>query len=168
MSNARDLADNRKLTLDTAKASTSGTNIDFTGIPVWARRVTVIFNGISTNGANDILVQLGVGSTPTTSGYNGGQSILSWPSGVVSATSSAGIPIFNNAATYVFYGQMVLLNITGNTWVGSGLVVSTTGATSTVSSGGSIALSGSLGMIRITTSTGTPTFDAGSINIMYE
>lgn len=148
--------------------STSGTSIDFTGIPSWARRVTVIFNGVSTTGSSDILVQLGTGSTPTTSGYNGGQTVLSFASGVVNSTSSAGIPVYNNAATYAFYGQMVLLNITGNTWVASGLFVSTTGNNSTVSSGGSIALSSSLGMVRITTASGTPTFDAGSINILYE
>lgn len=34
----------------TAVASTSGTSIDFTGIPAWVRRVTVMFNGVSTNG----------------------------------------------------------------------------------------------------------------------
>lgn len=152
----------------TSVASTSGTSIDFTGIPVWAKRVTVIFNGVSTTGTANILVQLGVGSTPTTSGYQGAFSILSWPSGIVTTSSTAGMPVYNNDGGYVWYGQMTLMNISGNTWVASGLVVSSTGTIATVSSGGSVPLGGSLGMIRITTATGTPTFDAGSINIMYE
>lgn len=168
MSLARDLSNNRLLTLGTSQNSTSGTNIDFTGIPVWAKRVTVIFNGVSTTGANDILLQLGVGSTPTTSGYAGGQSIFSWGSGVLSTTSTAGIPIYNNSGTYIFYGSIQFVNISGNTWVAIGSVVNSQVSNSVVACGGAITLSGTLGMIRITTSTGTPTFDAGSINIMYE
>ena len=66
---------NVPLVQGTAQNSTSGTAIDFTGIPSWAKRVTVVFNGVSTTSTSDILVQLGVGSTPTTSGYVGGQKI---------------------------------------------------------------------------------------------
>lgn len=46
---------------DTAKASTSGVAVEFTGIPSWVRRITVLFNGVSTNGVNNILVQVGTG-----------------------------------------------------------------------------------------------------------
>ena len=165
---AYDRATNGLVTAGTVQNSTSGTSIDFTGLPAGVKRVTVIFNGVSTTGTSDILVQLGVNTTPTTSGYAGGQSIFSWASGVVSTTSTAGIPIYNNLATYAFYGQMVLLNITGNTWVASGTVTTSTGLNACVMSGGAIALGGSLGMVRITTASGTPTFDAGSINIFYE
>jgi hypothetical protein len=165
---AYDRATNGLVTAGTVQNSTSGTSIDFTGLPAGVKRVTVIFNGVSTTGASDILVQLGVSSTPTASGYAGGQSIFSWGSGVVSATSTAGIPIYNNLATYAFYGQMVLLNITGNTWVASGTFTTSTGLNACVMSGGSIALGGSIGMVRITTASGTPTFDAGSLNVLYE
>ena len=58
------------LTSGTAQASTSGTAIDFTGIPSWAKRITVMFNGVSTNGTSNPQIQLGSGS-PTTSGYTG-------------------------------------------------------------------------------------------------
>jgi len=33
------------ITSGTAVASTSGTSIDFTGIPSWVKRITVMFNG---------------------------------------------------------------------------------------------------------------------------
>ena len=59
------------LTSGTAVASTSGTSITFSSIPSWAKRVTVMFNGVSTSGSSNIQVQLGAGST-TTSGYTGG------------------------------------------------------------------------------------------------
>ena len=53
----------------TAQNSTSGTAIDFTGIPSWVKRITVMFNGVSTNGTSNLLLQIGAGSV-TTSGYN--------------------------------------------------------------------------------------------------
>ena len=52
----------------TAVASTSGTSIDFTGIPSWVKRITVMLNGVSTSGTSIVQVQIGSGS-PTTSGY---------------------------------------------------------------------------------------------------
>ena len=53
----------------TAVASTSGTAITFTGIPSTAKRITVMFNGVSTNGSSDLLLQIGSGSV-TTTGYS--------------------------------------------------------------------------------------------------
>ena len=50
----------------TAVASTSGTAINFdNAIPSWAKRVIVMFQGVSTNGTGIIQVQLGTGATPT-------------------------------------------------------------------------------------------------------
>jgi len=47
------------ITSGTAVASTSGTSIDFTGIPSWVKRITVMFDVVSTNGSAIILIQLG-------------------------------------------------------------------------------------------------------------
>lgn len=158
------------INLATLQAATSGTTKDFTGIPSTARRVVILFNGVSSTGANDILIQLGVGTTPTTTGYQNSQSTLSYPSGIVNTTSTAGIPIFNNLGSYVFTGRIVLelLDSTANTWIVSGHLMSTVTTIGIVVSGGVITLSGSLGMVRLTTTTGTPTFDAGSVNISWE
>lgn len=156
--------------LATLQTTTSGTSKTFTGIPSWARRVTLLFHGVSTTGANDLLVQLGVGTTPTTSGYDHSQSTLSYPSGIVNTTSTTGIPIFNNLGTYVFTGRIVIERIdpSANTWVVSGTLMSTVTTIGSVVSGGLITLSGALGMVRLTTTTGTPTFDAGAVNISWE
>jgi hypothetical protein len=53
-----------------------------------------------------------------------------------------------------------------NVFVGSGMFRrnATTGGTTQ----GSVTLSGTLDRIRLTTANGTDTFDAGSVNIMYE
>ena len=153
----------------TAVASTSGTSIDFTSIPSWVKRVTVIFNGVSLSGTSSILMQLGVGSTPTTSGYTASQMYWLQPaSGYGGANSTNGFPTQMGSATYVMYGTMVFNLLNSNTWIGGGTLMNQITIAYMTTSNGSIALGGSLGMVRITTVNGTDTFDAGSINILYE
>lgn len=154
------------ITRATAIASTSGTTIDFTGIPSWAKRITVMFSGVSTSGASTKLVQIGSGSF-TTSGYSGGGAVIT-NTAVGGAGITNGFSLGNSgAAADVVSGNMVIQNITGNTWVAS-----FSGGGSNVNfalvSGGSLSLGGVLDRIRITTSNGTDTFDAGTVNIMYE
>ena len=66
-------AGNVPLVSGTSQASTSGTSIDFTSIPSWVKRITVMFNGVSTNGTSNLQIQLGTGATPTytVTGYLG-------------------------------------------------------------------------------------------------
>lgn len=158
--------------LGTLQATTSGTSRDFTGIPSWARRIVLLLNGVSTNASStdDLLIQLGVGTSPTTSGYQNAQSTLSYPTGILSVTSTAGIPIFYNFNAYSFTGRVVieLLDSTANTWLVNGVVITTLSTIGTIISGGAITLSGALGMVRLTTTSGTATFDAGSVNISWE
>lgn len=154
------------ITSGTAVASTSGTSIDFTGIPSWVKRITVMFNGVSTSGTSNYQVQLGNGSF-VTSGYLSANSTLnSAGSNLVTATS--GIIVFQtSAAADTCVGSLILTLISSNTWIGAGVVYRTnTGATQHMA--GSIALAGALDRLRITTVNGTDTFDAGSINILYE
>ena len=155
------------LTLGTAVNSTSGTSIDFTGIPSWVKRVTVMFNGVSTSGTSNYRIQLGTGGSPTTSGYTGSSSWTS-ASSVTSAIASGFDINANASATTAFAGLIAFTNISGNIWVGSGSFAYTAGTASTQSVSGVVTLSSVLNMLRITTVNGTDTFDAGSINIMYE
>jgi len=151
----------------TSVASTSGTSIDFTGIPSWVKRVTVMFQGVSTNGTSDYLIQIGAGSI-VTSGYLGASSVIA-VSSVASTSFTAGFGVINgaNAATCVNQGFLTLSNLSGNIWVANGIIANSDGAR-TVNCAGSVTLSGTLDRIRITTVNGTDTFDAGSINILYE
>lgn len=151
----------QRITSGTAVASTSGTSIDFTSLPAWVKRITVMFSGVSTNGSSVVQIQVGAGSV-TTSGY-----ISSWQSGTTAYTQTSGFGAQHIAsAADARIGSFVLTNITGNTWV-STAVLSSGGASMGLGSG-SIALGGTLDRVRITTVNGTDTFDAGSINIMYE
>ena len=146
------------ITSGTSQASTSGTSIDFTGIPSWVKRVTVMFNGVSTNGTSYFLIQIGSGSV-TTSGYTSACSTI---------TSTAGfVQVDSITAANVFYGYSPILLFSGTTYI-SNAAIQRYGATDGISAGVSPALSGALDRVRITTVNGTDTFDAGSINILYE
>jgi hypothetical protein len=149
----------------TAQASTSGTSIDFTGIPTGVKRITVMFQGVSTSGTSNKQVQIGSGSF-TTSGYASSYVTFS-TSTLGAATFSTGFPLYNIVAADNISGMLILTLLTGNTWVASANVA-TTGANPFGASAGSIALGGTLDRVRVTTVNGTDTFDAGSINILYE
>jgi hypothetical protein len=146
--------------------STSETSINFTGIPSWVKRITVQFAGVSTSGTSIIQVQLGDSGGIETSGYIGSTTRID---GVIAYTTySAGYLMGNQAivATTAYSGQWVITNITGNTWVENHMITEIGDATSV--GGGYKALSDTLTQLRITTVNGTDTFDAGSINILYE
>jgi hypothetical protein len=148
----------------TAVASTSGTSIDFTGIPSWVKRITVMFNGVSSNGSSNLLMQIGSGSF-TTSGYLGSGTNSTTLTGT-NYTTGFGSPLFN-VSSAVIGGTIVLTQISGNTWIASGTLARTDGA-AIGGVAGYITLGGTLDRIRITTVNGTDTFDAGTINIIYE
>jgi hypothetical protein len=150
----------------TAQASTSGTSIDFTGIPSWVKRVTVMLNGVSTNGTSPVEVRIG-SATVSTSGYSstssyGGSALQYLTSSTGFTLDTAGTAM----AAAVRSGALVLTLIGSNTWVGTGSVTET--GQSCSFSGNSPALSGTLDRVRLTTVNGTDAFDAGSVNILYE
>ena len=154
------------LVLGTAVASTSGTAIDFTGIPSWVRRVTVMFRDVSTSGTAIYLVQLGTSSGIVSTGYVS-TSVTTFNSNqTAGSNSTAGMIVYSVAAGNTYSGALTLINITGNTWVSNHMFKSFTNAIT--GGGGDVALSGTLDRVRITTVGGTDTFDAGSINILYE
>lgn len=155
------------MTLSTAVATTSGTAIDFTSIPSWVKKITVIFNEVSTNftGSASLLVQIGSGSVETT-GYVSSGSYLAHAGTVGTSSSTSGFNFYPSSNAAVYSGHLVLTLVSGNSWIASylGKVLTTV----TVVGGGSKTTSGTLDRVRITTSNGTDAFDAGSVNILME
>jgi hypothetical protein len=150
----------------TAVASTSGTAISFTAIPAWVERITIMFRSVSLSGTANPLFQLGTGSTTyTTSGYLGAGSTLD-ASTVSTAAFTAGFGLNISSAANVIHGSIVITNIDSNIWVASGVFARSDANTTTT--GGSISLGAALTAVRVTTSNGTDTFDAGTVNIIYE
>jgi len=152
------------LSSGTAVASTSGTAIDFTSIPSWVKRVTVMFNGVSITGGANFLIQIGAGSI-TSTGYVSSTGIVRGSTGLYQS-STAGFIAYNGSSTYTHSGHFTITNVSSNIWVCSH-VYGDSGADIMVG-GGNISLGGTLDRVRITTTNGTDTFDAGSINILYE
>ena len=157
------------LVSDTAKAfnwngSSSNTSLDFTSIPSWAKRITVMFSGLSLNGTSDILVQLGDAGGFEITGYISSGSATG--TGAAISTSTAGMIIRSAAAASITSGIMTIQNITGNSWVAS--YSGKQSSTASSYGGGDKTLSDTLTQVRITTVNGTDTFDAGTVNILYE
>jgi hypothetical protein len=127
-----------------------------------------VFQGVSTSGTLNQLIQIGSGSV-TTSGYNSaGAGCINAASPIV-AVSTAGFVLVNDTATDVKNGVFTIVAMGSNLYAAS----HTMGGDSTRDvcfwGGGAVTLSGVLDRIRITTVTpSTDTFDAGSINILYE
>ena len=152
----------------TAVASTSGTSIDFTSIPSWVKRITVMMNGVSISSAAPYpIVQLGSGSV-TASGYLGTLTTLVSSSSVSTIATTTGFYFGNFSSTAdTVNGQMVLTLQNSNNWVASGTFSNTNNLRGLLTAG-NLSLGGTLDRIRITTTNGTTTFTAGSINILYE
>lgn len=163
------------LTLGTAVASTSGTAIDFTGIPSTIKRITITFNGVSTNGTAEPIIKIGTSGGIQATGYLGASTFLAIGSmGArpysTAPASSTGFAFFNDVtAAALRNGSITLscLDTTNGIWSMNGMLGNSAENFMCISAG-SKTLSGALDRVRITTTNGTDTFDAGNINILYE
>jgi hypothetical protein len=154
----------QRLVQETAQATTSGTSKDFTGIPAWVKKITVMFSGISTSSTSNLLVQLGTSSGVTTSGYLGrvfddSTTHLPYSAGFILTTS--------NANGNINHGLLQIATLGSNLFAMNG-ILSRSDAGAQYRFAGSVPLAATLDRVRITTVNGTDTFDAGSVNIMYE
>jgi hypothetical protein len=151
------------ITLATAQTA-SGTAVDFTGIPATAKRITVMFSGVSTSGTSLILIQIGSGSVAT-SGYSS-----TCTAGTTNVTSTTGFLITQSiAAATLSSGQATISRLgSGNIYVLSAIIAGSVSNAWTNQSGGNVTISGDIDRVRITTVNGTDTFDAGTINILWE
>lgn len=151
--------------LGTQQTSTSGTSIDFTGIPAWVKRITITFSGVSTNGTSNPMAQIGDAGGIEPTGYLGSAAISTT---FALFTTGFGISA-STAATSVIHGAgiLTLMDAATNTWAWF-CVVGYSNAAGVAYAAGVKSLSATLDRVRITTVGGADTFDAGAINIMYE
>jgi hypothetical protein len=152
----------------TAVASTSGTSIDFTGIPSWVRRITISLVGVSTNGSSLPQIQIGDAGGVETTGYLCAAGTIAAAS-AAAANATSGFVLNRGDATSIIHGSFILSLVapSTNTWSAFG-VVGLSNSTFLLVTGGSKPLSATLDRIRVTTVNGTDAFDAGTINILYE
>jgi hypothetical protein len=157
------------MVLGTAVATTSGTSIDFTGIPSWVKRITVSLSGVSTNGTSTVQLQIGAGSVQTTGYASGSTQSASGVAAAITVINTGMYVAVPTAANMTAHGAAVftLLNAATGLWAYSSNTTDDTNGRNWASAG-SKTLSGTLDRIRLTTVNGTDTFDAGSVNILYE
>ena len=155
------------LTSGTAVASTSGTSIDFTGIPSWVKRITMMWEAVSSSGTSSNIIQLGTSAGIQTAsylgagGYSGGAPVTdNYSSGYLIKTALAASSLHGTLT-------LTLLNASTGLWCMS-YILGNTNESYIRFGAGSKTLSGTLDRIRLTTVNGTDTFDAGSVNILYE
>lgn len=153
-------------TLGTPVATTSGTSIDFTGIPAGTKQIVFTFFGVSTNSTSVKLIQLGDSGGVEITGYLSA-GLKFTPSDVNFSNQTAGYCIFSDQAADVLNGSVIftLQSSSTFTWVAQGALFFTSNRAGLVT--GSKSLSAELTSVRLTTLTGTDTFDAGSLNIAY-
>jgi len=151
----------------TAVASTSGTSIDFTSLPSWVKRITISLNGVSTNGTSALVIRAGSGSIQAT-GYT---SISAGSAGGAITTGSNNTTgfTFSDAASAASVRTgavtLTLLDAATYKWSVTGIYAD---PVRLVYLAGGVTLTGVLDQVRVTTANGTDTFDAGSVNILYE
>jgi len=146
------------------QASTSGTTIQTLAIPAWVERITVQLSGVSTSGASPVGVQLGSSAGFVTTGYAGSVS-----DGAAPALFTAGF--FDNsgnaASVRHFLYELRRLDSGGLSWV-CALNGGFSNAAGSRFGAGSVTLPGALDRVRVLTSNGTDTFDAGSVVVSWE
>jgi hypothetical protein len=154
------------LNSSTAVATTSGTSVDFTGLPSWVKRITVSFNAVVTSGASPIIIQLGDSGGIETNAYTGAGCNMSSGPTFGGTANTVGFNLMSSAASGGYDGAAVLTLQDTLTWVLASNLVRDQSAFSV--GGGNKATTATLDRIRITTVNGTDTFSSGSINILYE
>jgi hypothetical protein len=156
------------ITQATSKATTSGTSVNILFSDTIAdastvKKITIMLKGVSLSGTAVPLIQLGTSSGFVSTGYTA----TGCNEGGTATDSTAGFPLRgSSSATAAFNGNIVIASFGSNSWVESGLVRTANGNLGL--SAGEVTLASTLDRVRITTSAGTETFDAGSINILYE
>lgn len=151
----------------TAVTSTSGTAIDFTSIPSWVKRITLTFSGISLSGTDHILIRLSTGGTFATTGYTSTSNYTTSGGATGGTNSTAGALLFSGTAANILTGSYTFVNLTGNTWVGTGGHIYDNDGGFVGNGASKVTIGGTLDGIRIT-SAGSNTFDAGTINVFWE
>jgi hypothetical protein len=163
----------RVYTVAAEQASTSGTVIDFTGIPAGVSRIVVMLDNVSTNGTLSFILQLGdAGGIETTDGYY--TSAYYGVTGAAPALANLSnstlmfLAVVGNADNLITGSiTLTLEDATNNVWVGEGHFAGQGTTPNFTNVVGRKALSAALTQLRITTNGGTNTFDAGAISIAY-
>jgi hypothetical protein len=166
-SGALSFASRSRLISGTPVNTTSGTSIDFTSIPSWVKKITVMLYGVSTNGTSAVQIQLGDSGGVEASGYTSSLAIITGPNACGIQPYTSGFVPPGATAGGTRSGLLTIANLAANVWIASGTFEDASFGAAGYTQGFKD-LSATLDRVRITTINGTDTFDAGTVNIIYE
>lgn len=147
-------------------------NVDFTGIPSWARRITVTFDNLSlTGGTGTIGLILGDSGGFETGSYSGSETDATtggFTSTLFTGGSAGFVLNITGALTQTFSGVATLALIdTLDTWVLTFVAGDTNSAGLNLSAGVK-SLTSTLTQVRIQAFESGATFDTGEIGLFFE
>jgi hypothetical protein len=160
-------ASRSRLVAETSINTTSGTSIDFTSIPSWAKRITIMLLSVSTTGTSGVQIQLGDSGGVETTGYATSGTAITGVNTCAVSSFTSGFVMLGSLATAARSGAIVFTNVATNYWIGTGTIDDAGTAQAGYTQGFKL-LSATLDRVRLTTINGTDTFDAGLVNIIYE
>ena len=153
----------------------SGTEVDITGIPAWAKRVQIVIDNMGTNetasAAQGPIMQVGGAGGFVSAGYIGG-GVTTSAIATGTAPATTGFPLvgtwFNSIA---YFGTAEFINYDGETWIAT----ATGHGTRTVApaedhlfgGGGRITMAERLTSLRLTNPNGTNLFTGGNMKAYY-
>jgi hypothetical protein len=146
---------------------TNQTAPEFASIPSWAKRITLMFNGVSPNSTGTLLVQLGTDSGYETTDYGSSMTYIVNATAATSNSSTGFLAGTYGSASAVYNGLITLATLGGNVWVASCNLNDSSSARTFLGSGAKTLSGGALTKVRLYID-GTQQFDAGSINILWE
>ena len=150
------------MTRTTSQNAASTSFVTFTDVPAWVKKITVCIGALNTTSAANLLIRIGDSTGVATTGYVSGSSRIG-TSAASSSTATNCFLINSGNSGYVLNGIVTIANVAGNTWLASGSVSFTDG---TITCAGTKTLSSVLTAVSFVPSTGT--FNAGTLNIIYE
>jgi hypothetical protein len=155
------------ITRDSNQATTSGTQVSWTSIPDWVKMVTMVFDSVSTNGNDNLVVQLGTASSYITTGYKSGSVAIGSTGAATWWTATYGFALQRAGTANSYSGVLTIANRTANLWSMSGTLYDVGSGSRMIHIGGDVSLGDPLTRIRLLMD-GANTFDNGQVNIIYQ
>lgn len=151
-------------------ATTSGTSKDITGIPTWAKEVTIQLNNVSIDASTQLIIQIGDSGGIETTGY---ESTVIELLPAIAVDGNRSTTYFNAAytipATTGIHGnaRLTLVDASTNTWNYTGQFCRGDASNSYIVQG-TKSLTAAMDRVRLTTSSGTANFDSGKFLLQWK
>jgi len=147
----------------------SGSTVTFTSIPSWVSKITLLFEKLSTNGTSIVYVRVGSGGTLSSLGYDVWRSVVNTGGNSDAYDDTIGVAIDGTAAAAERTGSITFTKLgSSNKWIISGNTMRIQSGSNAIAAGhaGSVTLSDQLNIIGINCAANS--FDAGTVNVIYQ